>query len=284
MKNVIEIILKHSFAVGGSILELAPKDIKAMIHRLFSTTLLLSVLALTSCTYTTGEGPVVEKGFAKDPFRGVELEGSFDVTINQGATQNVLVVGNENIIDKLRMDVLDGILYISLEPGNYLNYELEVRLIVPTIEYVSVSGSGDIKLGTFVGIEDLVVKLDGSGDIDSEGVLEVLTSAELELDGSGDIDLKLKAESISATLDGSGDIDLSGSTSTLDVQLDGSGDIKAFKMESLVTQAYLDGSGNIDVYASKKLIASLQGSGDIRYRGEPKVEASIDGAGTIETD
>ena len=43
-------------------------------------------------------------------------------------------------------------------------------------------------------------------------------------------------------------------------------------------------SGNIDIYASKKLKATLNGSGDIRYRGNPKVEASIDGAGSIEAD
>ena len=248
---------------------------------LFSALMLFS---LASCTYTIGEGPVVEKGFAKEPFRGVELDGSFDVSITQGVQQNVVVLGNENIIDKLKMDVLNGILYISLEPGNYLNYDLEVRLTVPNIDYVSLSGSGDIKLGTFVGIEKLTVKLDGSGDIDSEGVLEVLSATEIELDGSGDIDLKLKSNSVVASLDGSGDIDLEGTTSTLEVRLDGSGDIKAFKMESLETEAYLEGSGNVNVYASKILKATLDGSGDIRYKGEPKVEASIEGSGSIKAD
>lgn len=248
----------------------------------FLFVLVLSMLS--ACTYTTGEGPVVEKGFAKEPFHGVELDGSFDVTINQGVQQNVLVLGNENIIDKLKMDVLNGILYLSLEPGNYVNYDLEVKLTIPTIDYVSLSGSGDIEIGTFVGIKKLTVKLDGSGDIDSEGVLEILSEAELELDGSGDINLKLKANSVVASLDGSGDIDLEGASSTLEVRLDGSGGIKAFKLESLETKAYLEGSGNIDIYASKKLKATLDGSGDIRYKGEPKVEASIEGSGTIQAD
>ena len=251
------------------------------LNSLFATVLLLSI---ASCTYTTGEGPVVEKGFAKETFDGVELNGSFDVSISQGVQQNVLVLGNENIIDKLKMEVLNGVLYISLEPGSYLNYDLEVRLTVPTVNYVSLSGSGDIKLGTFVEIDKLKMKLDGSGDIKSEGVIEVLSDTELELDGSGDIDLKLKSRSVVASLDGSGDIDLEGATLTLKVALDGSGDIKTFKMESLETEAFLEGSGNIDVYASKKLKATLNGSGDIRYRGNPKVEASIDGAGSIEAD
>ena len=132
------------------------------MKNLFSSLLLLSVLfGFSSCTYTTGNGPIVEKGFAKDRFQGVELEGSFNVNINQGASQNVVVSGQENIIDKLKMDVMDGVLHISLEPGSYFNYDLVINLTLPTLERVKLSGSGDIMLGTFVGLNDLVVELDG---------------------------------------------------------------------------------------------------------------------------
>ncbi len=243
-----------------------------------------SAMLLSSCTYTTGEGPVVEKGFAKDAFEGVELEGSFNVDIRQGTQQNVVVTGNENIIDKLKMDVMDGVLYLSLEPGNYFNYELQVNLTMPTLKKVVLSGSGDIKIGTFVNLNELEVSLDGSGDIDSDGVLEVNGLAEFEIDGSGDIDLKLKAEEVIAVLDGSGDFNLEGTTNKFKATLDGSGDIKAYKLESLNCEAYLEGSGNIKVYASKNLKATLEGSGDISYRGEPSVEAQIDGSGSIEAD
>ncbi len=244
----------------------------------------LLAFALSACTYTTGDGPVVEKGFAKDPFQGVSLDGSFNVNIKQGALQNVVASGNENIIDKLRMDVMDGVLYISLEPGSYFNYDLTVNLTMTSLNSVELDGSGDIVIGTFVGIKSLKVRLDGSGDIDSEGVLEVLSNAEINLDGSGDIDLKLKAKEVTALLQGSGDIDLAGTTSKLSVELEGSGDITAFKLESLNCEAVLDGSGDIRVYASENLDAQLDGSGSIRYKGEPKVNAEIDGAGTVEAD
>ena len=240
-------------------------------------------LALSACTYTTGDGPVVEKGFAKDPFQGVSLDGSFDVNIKQGAVQNVVISGNENIIDKLRMDVMDGVLYISLEPGNYFNYDLMVNLTMTTLESVALDGSGDIVIGTFVGLDNLEVRLDGSGDINSDGVLEA-SIADINLDGSGDIDLKLKAKEVTVLLQGSGDIDLAGTTSKLSVELEGSGDINAFKLESLNCEAVLDGSGDIRVYASENLDAQLDGSGSIRYKGEPKVNAEIDGAGTVEAD
>lgn len=227
---------------------------------------------------------MVEKGFSKDPFQGVELEGSFNVNIQQGAAQNVVVLAQENIIDKLKMDVMDGVLYLSLEPGNYFNYELTVNLTMPTIESVVLSGSGDIVLGTFVGLNDLKVELDGSGDIETDGVLEITGKTEIELDGSGDIDLKMKATDVVADLDGSGDIDLSGTATWLKATLDGSGDIKSYKLEALNCEATLEGSGDIKVHASKNLEATLEGSGNIRYRGEPSVEAKIDGSGSIEAD
>lgn len=249
----------------------------------------LSVLGITSimffgaCTYTSGEGPVVEKEFTLDAFTGVEMDGSFDVQITQGAAQKVVVATQENIMEKVKLSVVDGILYVSLEPGSYFNYELTVKLTMTTVDRIVLSGSGDINVGTFVGLEDLTVKLDGSGDIKENGPLEVNGLANIELDGSGDIELKMKAKEVAALLDGSGDIKLSGSADKLDVKLEGSGDIHAYDMESINCIARLDGSGNIKVFASKHLEADLRGSGDIDYKGSPQVKANIDGSGSIDS-
>jgi hypothetical protein len=245
--------------------------------------LTFTVVTLSACTFTTGEGPVVEREFAVESFTGVELDGSFDVSINQSATQQVVAVGHENILDKLKLNVVDGILYIKLEQGSYINYELEVKISISDLEQARLLGSGDIRIGTFANLDNLKVKLDGSGDIETieESVIETTGETSVILDGSGDIDLRVKAHELSAELEGSGDIDLEGFTEELNVVLDGSGDIKAYDLESMNCEATLDGSGSIRVYATKVLKATLDGSGDITYKGEPKVEASIDGSGSI---
>ena len=244
---------------------------------------MILALAFTSCSYTTGEGSIVEREFTLETFSGIELDGSFDVNIEQGATQQVVAVGQENIIEKLKLNVVDGILYISLEPGTYLNYDLEVRVAIPDLEKATLLGSGDIRLGTFAGLDNLVIELDGSGDINTndESVIESTNKMEIVLDGSGDIDVKIKASDLKTELEGSGDIDLEGVAKTHTVELDGSGDIHAYDLETLNTEATLDGSGSIRIFANKKLKATLDGSGDITYKGEPSVEASIDGSGTV---
>jgi hypothetical protein len=275
---------RFSFALAFRLLNLHQNE-PTMSIRFLSVILATALLFfLDSCTIITGEGPVVEKGFANEPFQSVNLDGSLNVHIKQGTQQNVMVSGNENIIEKLKMDVLDGTLYLSLEPGNYLNYELDVHLTMTTLKNVTLSGSGDITLGTFVGLSDLNVELDGSGDIQSEGVLEVMSETKIELDGSGDIELKMKAKDVLVILDGSGDVELDGAASKLVVELDGSGDVKAFGLQSLHCEANLDGAGTIKLYASQTLKASLDGSGDILYRGEPRVDASMDGSGSIQAD
>ena len=66
-----------------------------------------------------------------------------------------------------------------------------------------------------MGVDELKISLDGSGDIESDGVMEVNGSATIDLEGSGDVDLSLKAEKVMVELDGSGDIDLNDTSSTL---------------------------------------------------------------------
>ena len=241
-------------------------------------------ILLVSCTYTTGEGSGVEKEFALDSFEGVALEGSFDVNIEQGAAQKVVAVGHENIIEKLILKVEDDVLYISLEPGSYFNFDLEVNITVPSLESIALDGSGDILIDTFVGLNDLNVKLDGSGDIKSKGTLEVKGMASISLDGSGDVELRLKANEVNAKLDGSGDIVLEGVAESFKADLEGSGDIKAYSLQAQNCVAKVEGSGTVKLFASKKLKAELEGSGSIRYRGEPSVDADVRGSGNVSAD
>ncbi len=246
--------------------------------------ILVASVAITGCSITTGDGPVVEKTIEMEPFHSVSIDGSFDVIISQTVSQSVVVATQSNILEHFKMNVMDGVLYLSMEPGSYIGYDLTVKLGMPTVSHIELDGSGDVSIGTFVGIQNLFTKLDGSGDIKGTGALEVLSEATIHLQGSGDIELTLKAKEVELILDGSGDMEIIGQTNKLVANLNGSGDIDAMELESIDCDANLDGSGKIKVFASRKLKANLQGSGDIRYDGKPDVEAKIDGSGTIQAD
>lgn len=252
------------------------------ISKFHPLSLLAFLFVVSSCTFISGQGQIIDKQIDVGQFSSIEVHGSFEVELNQAAVQNVVAHGHENIIEKLNAEVSDNVLHLSLESGNYMDYELAIKVDVPTIENIVLSGSGDINIGTFVGLENVKIDLDGSGDIRSKGPMEVAHQATISLEGSGDIDLKLKAQNTIADLDGSGNIDLEGKTADLTVSLDGSGDIKTYKLMALNCKASIGGSGDVKVFASEKLDASIDGSGDIRYKGDPKVKADIDGSGSIE--
>jgi len=243
--------------------------------------LILSVVFFTSCSFTTGHGPVVTKNYEVEEFTGVVLEGSFDLFVSQGDELKVTATGNDDILERLIVVVEDNELHVSLKPGAYTNFTLKVNVAMPYFNRVRLAGSGDLVLSEFKGLDKVDVVLDGSGDIRSDGTLNVAGPVTCLLDGSGDIGLKLNALSVNARLEGSGDIDLSGKATELQAQLDGSGDIQAYGLEVLRCTADLEGSGNIDVNASEQLHATLDGSGDISYRGKPDVKSNLEGSGSI---
>jgi len=247
---------------------------------------LFALIAITfsACTIITGKGPVVEKTIEMEPFHAVSISGSFDVSITQATSQSVVVTTQQNIMEYFKMNVVDGVLYLSLESGTYISYDLTVKLAMPMVSGIELDGSGDVSIGTFVGLQDLTIKLDGSGDLVGNGAIEVLSETTIEVQGSGDVELKLKAKDVKLVLDGSGGIEVSGQAAKLYATLNGSGDVDASALEVIEGEVELDGSGCIKVNASESLKANLKGSGDIRYAGKPDVMAQIDGSGTIQAD
>lgn len=243
--------------------------------------LLLSLLFFTSCSFTTGHGPIVTETYEVEEFTGVVLEGSFDLFVSQGDELKVTATGNDDMVERLVVVVEDKELHVTLKPGAYTNFTLKVNVVMPYFNRVRLAGSGDMVLSEFKGLDMVDVVLDGSGDIRSDGTLNVAGPVVCQLDGSGDIGLKLNALSVNARLEGSGDIDLSGKATELLAQLDGSGDIHAHGLEVLRCTAELEGSGEIKVNAVEQLHATLDGSGDITYRGKPDVKSKLEGSGSI---
>lgn len=252
-------------------------------HRLLLL-VLLSITCLPACTIITGKGPIIEKNIPTNAFNAIQVAGDMDVSIVQASNHSIVIATQENIFQYVESSVLNGVLYLSLKPGTYMRYDLNVRIGVPTVSKLKLDGSGDVKVGAFSDLNKLKVTLDGSGDIEATGLLEVLNDARFEIDGSGDIDMQLKATEVIAVLDGSGDITLEGEADQLTVNLYGSGDVDARNLRTIQCEANLKGSGTIRIHAKELLRANLHGSGDIRYSGKPKVEASIDGSGVIKAD
>ena len=208
-----------------------------------------------------GEGDVVEQELLINEFTGVKLRGSSDVYITQGSEFKVRVEGQQNIIDNIETDVQNDIWEIEFEDCMRDYRGLKFYITMPEIKEIEVSGSGDIfGENEFTGIDDLVLKVDGSGKIDVAVV---------------------DATDIDARISGSGKIILEGNANYLGSRISGSGDLKAFDLEVNICNLRITGSGDAEVNVVDELQVRIEGSGDVYYKGNPLIDADITGSGNL---
>lgn len=206
-----------------------------------------------------GNGGIVTETLYVDGFTGVRLEMSADVRITQGDEWEVTVEGKENIIEEIDTDVNGGIWEIDTDRCVTDVDYLRINITMPTIDYLKVSGSGDI-------VGDNVFE---GNDID------------IIVSGSGDIDVALDMNEVNSRVSGSGEITMEGITDELECRVSGSGDVSAFDLEASRADITVSGSGDVDVWVIDYLEVSISGSGDVSYRGYPTIDASISGSGDL---
>lgn len=202
-------------------------------------------------------------------FTGIGFSVPGTVHLRQGEPQSVEVEGSEAVLDQLETVVEDGTLHIRSEDegswngwfggGGDLDERIDVYVTAPTIETLSIAGSGDIVGET------------------------TITSSSLQLRnaGSGRFDLEVNTDETSIDIAGSGSTRLRGRAGDFAVKIAGSGDVEAADLESATVDVSIAGSGDVRVHATDRISAQIMGSGDVQYRGRPEVDSSILGSGEV---
>ncbi len=197
----------------------------------------------------------------------VELSGPIDLILTQGQNASLKVRGEQRSLANIET-VQDGRdLHIGTK-GMLLNprHRLQVELVLPSLEELMVSSSGDTKVSGFNG-ERLELQLHGSGNVNFSGRYRSLTAG---AHGSGNLNLNAgSTEHVELEMVGSGKITASGSCKVLDAELTGSGDLDARHLAADKVSVNLRGSGTSHVFAKQSADLTLRGSGDIRVLGNP---------------
>jgi hypothetical protein len=200
------------------------------------------------------------------PFREVSLRLSANLYIEQGDNYQIEINADGETLDRIIVEVVDHKLIIrfSFEDMFFHGFNpghITLKVTTPTIDMLSVTGSGNII---------------AEKPIDTRVI-------ELFIAGSGDIKIAdLKCERLEAEINGSGDIIVSGKPAhEIDFIIAGSGNLLADQLEAEYGKIRIAGSGNCDVNVSNFLEAKIFGSGDIRYSGNPKIDSMVSGSGRI---
>lgn len=225
--------------------------------------LLLLTASLQACTPLNcekGSGAVVKRSLSVASFRGIAAQGALEIRLTRGGTQTVEVEGQSNLIDLITTEVKGGVWEIGTAKCYNTDKPFIVHITMPTVDFVSVQGSGDVKSTNNFTMPKLTV----------------------EVHGSGAVALGADAKHIDAIVQGSGDVELNGTCGDLRATVQGSGDIDADDLETTNAEASVQGSGDVALKLTGKLSASIGGSGDISYKGTPtQVNKNIAGSGEV---
>ncbi len=237
-----------------------------MYCSLLATFISLNVACDDFIDCLSGEGEKETRVIELDSIDAFDIFGAFDLTIKQGEEQMVEIFSYPNLIDELLKDssVENGTWQVGIVKcvSGLKKSNLKITVTMPELTGINITGNADVKTeGTFDNIEELDLKISGSGN------------ADLAL---GD-DIK----SITTTVNGNGDFKLSGTTQSHEITINGSGNIDSFDLASEECDIKILGSGNCEVLVNEILEVQIAGSGDLCFKGNPTINSRITGTGNL---
>ncbi len=198
-------------------------------------------------------------------FHSVDLRSLGRVILASGPEQKVEVEAEEDLQSRVRTEVQGGVLVVGLR------WWLGALLRVPELSEVVVR----------VTVPELrEVRLSGAGQMRSEAPLQV-GDLGLRLSGAGRVALQLAARRVEVRLSGAGAVELSGTAEELEIRLSGAGAVHAERLQTRRVSIRASGAGECRVQASETLEAEVSGAGSVRYRGNPRVQSRITGVGRL---
>ncbi len=235
----------------------------------------LAAAVIAACTATSAcghnrsddPGPMVSRNFQVGNFTQVEVAGPFDVNIHTGANPGVSARGNQQLIDRLEVEVRGSKLLIH--PKNehrwfgglhWTHGRGTISVTVPMIEAATLAGAGDLDIDNVRG-DRFEGQIAGSGDL-KVGSVEV-GSLKLGIAGSGGATAR------------------QGKARQAEYEIAGSGDVDAQTVEVEELKASIAGSGGIKAHASRAADVSIMGSGDVNVTGGAKCSISKAGSGNV---
>ncbi len=235
---------------------------------IYYSILLIIVISAVSCRedrrWIKGEGNNVTNTRMPSGFKGINLSMDATVEVYRDSVFRVELTGQQNILNVIETYSKGNSLYIGVERFTVIRKHnpITIRVYMPEIENLDVSGSGLIScVGNFNSYR-LYTNISGSGDIVYRGSVSRLFSANIS--GSGSIRNESSAVCSEAIY-----------------TISGSGNINAEWLKAIDVDARISGSGDQRIYATGSLKASISGSGDIYYRGSPSINSHISGSGRL---
>ncbi len=195
---------------------------QTMMYGAVVAILLFSAGCDISFTGTPGSGVAATEDRTGEDFHAVSVGGTGDVDIVVGGEKSVTVTFDDNLLEMVRTEVVNGELRITTSGSYSSKVGLDIQVTVPTLDAVSVSGVGDLTVANVSG-PLMNVSISGVGKATMSGEVDEL---DVSVSGTGDAHLKdLKAKKVKVRSSGVGGA-IVHATESVDASASGTSDIK----------------------------------------------------------
>jgi hypothetical protein len=207
-----------------------------------------------------GSGDLVSETRPLPGFNSIVANMVAYVELTPGASQEVVVTSDDNIIEYIVTPVYDGILYISLQDGIQLSdFTLDLEITVTDLEAVIINSATIVE---------------GSDSFDVDELL-------FEMNSAGNINLVINADEVYSDNNSAGTIELSGAASRHNAAVSSVGPLRAFDLETDTTIVSANSIGNAYIKANLFLHATINSIGSIYYRGYPEIQLYDNSTGRL---
>jgi hypothetical protein len=197
-------------------------------------------------------------------FHAVEVGGGIDLFLSQGEEGVAVSASETQYRDRIRTEVVNGVLKIKYEPENKLRIgwnsdkrKLKAYVSVKTLDKLSAGGGCDV-------VVDGTIK---AGSLD------------IHMSGGSDFTGKVDVTDLIANANGGSDMDISGTAKKATIDASGGSDVSAFGLNVETCKAEASGGSDIEITASKEIIAEASGGSDVHYKGNAVVTSIKSGGG-----
>ena len=231
------------------------------MRKLFLPLMFLPTVFCCACNplCLEGSGPHEDERRELKMFSSIEVDIPVDVVIHNGASSEVKIFAQENILKIITTLVSNGKLHIDANRCFESDEPIRIEIHTSDLSKLELNGSGSITVADTFQVKDISLKINGSGTIEA----------------------RMIASEINSAISGSGILTLIGSANDQQAEVSGSGEIDASLLPCNQADAELSGSGSIHLYALEKIRADISGSGNIFYKGNPDVKSDISGSGKV---
>lgn len=187
-------------------------------------------------------------------FNAIKVSSGIDLYIKMGDSEEVKVVADDDLIDKLITEVNDGTLRIYMKKSNWGNWGFSKARKV----YVTVS-------------ELSAIDASSGSDVNCENTLKGETLKVRASSGS-DVSLDVVYKNFSLDTSSGSDARVTGKTKNFEAEASSGSDIKAQELESVICKVRVSSGSDATVSVSDELYAKASSGGDIKYYGNPGIK------------